>query len=158
MAKALHEHLGDRAVILHDRRVPRTRGNIDHLVIASSGVWIIDAKQYRGKVERRDVGGIFKSDVRLYVGGRDRTKLIDGLSWQTDAVCNALRDAEVPVHSCLSFVGAEWPVFFAKPFKLNNVWISWPKKLAELAGQPGALGVDEVDLVARTLAQRLPTK
>lgn len=56
VAKILHEHLSDRAVLLHDRKVPRTRGNIDHLAIAPSGVWIIDAKKYKGKVEKRDVG------------------------------------------------------------------------------------------------------
>jgi hypothetical protein len=45
VAKALAERLGDTAVLLHDRKVPRTRGNIDHLAIAASGVWIIDAKR-----------------------------------------------------------------------------------------------------------------
>ena len=35
-------------------RFPKNkRGNIDHLVIAPSGVWIIDGKNYTGKVERR---------------------------------------------------------------------------------------------------------
>lgn len=65
VAQVLHERLGDKAVLLHDRKVPGTRGNIDHLAIASSGVWVIDAKRYQGKVEQRDVGGWFKPDLRL---------------------------------------------------------------------------------------------
>lgn len=38
LAASLNENLGDRAILLHDRRVPRTKGNIDHLVVAGSGV------------------------------------------------------------------------------------------------------------------------
>ncbi len=86
VAEILTEKLGSRAVLLHDRKVPKTRGNIDHLAIAASGVWIIDAKRDAGKVETRDVGGLFRSDHRLYVNGRDRTKTVDGLDWQVNAV------------------------------------------------------------------------
>ena len=156
VAKVLADRLGDRAVLLHDRKVPGTRGNIDHLVIAATGVWIVDAKQYRGKVERRDVGGWFRSDFRLYVGGRDRTKLIDGLQWQQDAVSAALDGDDVPVHSALSFVDAEWPLLFAKPLQLNDVWISWPKKLAEMIDKRGPLDVAAIEAAARLLAERLP--
>jgi hypothetical protein len=50
LAAHLLRTVGDRAVLLHDRKVPRTRGNIDHLAIAASGVWVIDAKHYTGLV------------------------------------------------------------------------------------------------------------
>src|SRR5690349_11847768 len=40
---------------LHDRLQRRgAKANIDHLAIAASGIWIIDAKRYKGRVERRD--------------------------------------------------------------------------------------------------------
>ena len=29
-------------VVLHDRRIPGSKANIDHIVIAPSGVWVID--------------------------------------------------------------------------------------------------------------------
>jgi hypothetical protein len=51
-----------------------------------------DAKRYRGKVERRDVGGFFRTDVRLYVGDRHRTKAVEGLGWQVDSVRSVLGD------------------------------------------------------------------
>ena len=121
VAKVLADRLGGSAVLLHDRKVPRTRGNIDHLVIASSGVWVIDAKRYRGKVERRDVGGLFRSDLRRCVGGRDRTKLIEGLGWQRNAVVEALDGHPVPVHQALSFVDADWPLLFAKPLQFDGI-------------------------------------
>jgi hypothetical protein len=63
----------DRSVVvLHDRRIPGTRANIDHIAITrSGGVWAIDAKNYTGKVQRLDKGGWFSTDLRLYVGHRD---------------------------------------------------------------------------------------
>ena len=40
----------DGAVVLHDRRIPNSRANIDHIVIAHSGMWVIDANHYhRGR-------------------------------------------------------------------------------------------------------------
>lgn len=132
------------------------RGSIDHLVIASSGVWVIDAKRYRGKVERRDVGGLFRSDLRLYVGGRDRTKLIEGLGWQRNAVVDALDGHPVPVHQALSFVDADWPLLFAKLLQFDGIWVSWPAKLADLIAQPGPLDDLTIEHTARLLAERLP--
>ena len=38
---------------LHDRRVPGTRANIDHVVVSPGGVWVIDAKRYKGRPELR---------------------------------------------------------------------------------------------------------
>lgn len=156
VAAILSKRLAEDAVLLHDRKVPKTRGNIDHIAVAPSGVWIIDAKKYTGKVEKRDVGGFFKTDLRLYVGGRDRSKSVEGLQWQVDAVRSVLEDEAIPVYPSLSFVGAEWPMFFAKPFQLKGVWISWPAKLAELVLDDGPLSIDEVDRIARLLSHRLP--
>jgi hypothetical protein len=65
-------HDEERVFVLHDRRIPRTRANIDHIAVTRSGaVWAIDAKNYRGKVQRVDKGGWFATDERLYVGSRD---------------------------------------------------------------------------------------
>lgn len=50
VAEVLAKHLDGRAVVLHDRRLPRSRANIDHIAVAPSGVWVIDAKRYKGKV------------------------------------------------------------------------------------------------------------
>jgi len=156
VAEILSERLGDQTVLLHDRKVPRTRGNIDHLVIASSGVWVVDAKRYRGKVEKRDKGGWFSTDLRLYVDGRDQTKLVGGMGWQREAVITALGDEAVPVHCALTFVGAEWPLLFRKPLRFGDVWVSWPGKLAELIDRPGTLGENDVERIARLLAGALP--
>lgn len=158
LAKLLESHLDERAVVLHDRKVPGTRGNIDHIAIGPSGVWIIDAKKYKGKVERRGNGGMFRSDFRLYVGGRDRSKLVDSMGWQFDAVRAVLPDTNIPVSLALTFVDAEWPILFRKPQRFGNVLVVWPRKLAELILVEDVLGQADVERVARQLAEALPAK
>jgi hypothetical protein len=155
LADSLAKCVGDRAVLLHDCKVPKTRGNIDHIAIAASGVWVIDAKTYKGLVERRDKGGWFKTDYRLYVDGRDRTKLAHGLTWQIEAVRNELAGADVPVNAALCFIDAEWKLF-PKPFQLHGAWVTWGKKLAEMIAAPGPLTDDDVMHVADRLATALP--
>jgi Nuclease-related domain len=157
LAASLQESLGDRAVLLNDRTVPRTKGNIDHLVIASSGVWVVDAKNYSGLVQQRDVGGFFKVDMRLYVGGRDRSKILGGLSWQVKAVAKALGVTEVPISSAVCFTDAEWG-WFAKPFVMQGIFVSGPNALARKIAVQGLLPDDEVHDIAVHLSQALPPK
>lgn len=142
------------AVVLHDRRIPGTKANIDHIVVAPSGVWIVDAKNYRGDVGRRDVGGWFRTDVRLYVGRRDCTKLIAGMAKQVAAVQRALDGASIPTRPVLCFTEAEWSLF-AKPFELDGVLIIWPKSLIKVITNVSASSVD-VAAVASRIAERLP--
>jgi hypothetical protein len=42
------------AVVLHDRRIPRSRANIDHVLICPAGVFAIETKSYEGEVGQRD--------------------------------------------------------------------------------------------------------
>jgi hypothetical protein len=42
-----------RFVVLHDRRLPGVRANIDHLVIGPTGVWVVDSKAYRARLRIR---------------------------------------------------------------------------------------------------------
>src|SRR6185295_15948916 len=121
----LHTELAGRAVVFDNRKVPGTKCHIDHLVIAPSGVWVIDSNEFDGRVERRDVGGWFKVDERLYVAGKDRTHLVDGIDRRVIAVENVLAKEGldgIPVHAALCFVNSEWG-WFAKPFSLNGVWV-----------------------------------
>ena len=76
----LNELAGDSLRVLHDRRIPKSRANIDHLAIAPSGVFVIDAKKYKGRPRVVIEGGIFRPRVeKLMVGNRDRSTLVDGV-------------------------------------------------------------------------------
>lgn len=125
--------------VLHDRSLPRSRANVDHLVVASSGVWVIDAKQYKGRIERRPTGFMGTGPSRLFVGGRDRSKLIDGVRRQVDAVRQVLGDSEVRMSGALCFIDGEWPLL-AQSFTVDGVAVHYPKSLRRALGGDGPLG------------------
>jgi hypothetical protein len=156
-AQRLEKRLGRGAILLHDRRVPGTRGNIDHLAIASSGVWVIDTKSFAGKVERRNKGGWLRPDWRLYIGGRDRTKGLDGLERQVAAVERVLARPDVPVNAALCTVEAEWPPF-KKAFRQNGIWVARASGLAPMILETGPLDEEAVQAVAVALASRMPSR
>jgi hypothetical protein len=54
---------------------PARGGNIDHLVIAPAGIFVVDAKHYDGLIQIRNRGWWFRPDYRLCtsVGAIDPT-------------------------------------------------------------------------------------
>jgi len=143
--------------MLHDRRIPGSRANIDHVAITPGGVFVIDAKHYSGQVEKRNLGTIFRSDVRLYVGRRDCTKLLHGSEDQAEVVRDALAPlgfTDIPVRPVLCFLGAEWG-FFASPFKLGSVLVTHPKFLYELLQKDAEVETAAIQETARHLTQVL---
>lgn len=46
-------HLPRRFITLHDRQIPGSRANVDHLVIGPTGVWLVDSKAYRATLRVR---------------------------------------------------------------------------------------------------------
>lgn len=143
--------------VLHDRHIPCSRANIDHVAVAPWGVFVIDAKNYRGRVERRDRGGWFLTDYRLYVGGRDKTALIAGLDKQVKAVRDALGEqfADVRICKTLCFVNADWSLF-ARPIELGGAHVLWPRALGKLIRSEGTLDRETIERIERTLALALP--
>jgi hypothetical protein len=144
--------------VLHDRRRPRISANIDHLVVAPSGVWVIDAKRHAGLVTSVDKGGWFRSDVRLVVGGRDRTSLVEGVGKQVADVVSVLQRSlmpDVPVHGALCFVDSEFQLF-ARPFEVRGVLVSWGKALRERMTRPGPVSVEQRAALHAQLAAALP--
>lgn len=146
LGEMLARSAGPELRVLHDRRIPGTRANIDHLVVCPSGVYVIDAKRYRdSRPQLRHFGGLFRSrEELLYVGGRDRTKLVAGMHRQLGLVRAALADqSEVPVHGALCFLDADWPVLGGS-FMIAGVHVLWPKKLRAMLTGPGTLDADQI--------------
>jgi hypothetical protein len=145
--------------VLHDRRIPRTRANIDHIAIGPSGVHVIDTKRYKGRPTLRVEGGIIRPRVqKLMVGSRDCTRLVEGMHKQLDVVREALERAGfagIPVHGALCFVDADWPLFGGS-FSISDVAVLWPKKLSERLLAPGDITTDTVDVLHSCLARSLP--
>ncbi len=111
LGSRLNELASDSLRVLHDRRIPGSRANIDHLAVTPTGVFVIDAKKYAGRPHLKIEGGLLRPRVeKLVVGTRDCTKLVDGMLKQIDIVRGAVGE-QVTVQGVLCFVEADWPLF-----------------------------------------------
>lgn len=145
--------------VIHDRRKPRSRANIDHIAVTPAGVWVIDTKVRAGKnIQYRDRGTMFGRDVRLIVGGRDETKLIDDMTWQVNTVNEACGDllGDTAVRPALCFVGTNVGLVARRPWTVRGVVICWRAVLGGILTQPGPFEPDDIDRIARRIAARLP--
>ncbi|MEO7147809.1 MAG: nuclease-related domain-containing protein [Terrimesophilobacter sp.] len=149
----------DSVHLLHDRRIPGTKANIDHMVVCPSGVFVIDAKKYKGQPSLRVEGGFIRERTeKLMVGSRDCTKLVGGAQRQVHLVLAALAKAgiqDVPVTGMLCFVDADWPLL-GGDFTTSGIKVMWPRKAVELIRKPGSIDVSTTQHIFRTLAQVFP--
>ncbi len=97
------------------------------------------------------------------IGGRDKTKLVEGLERQVEAVRSALSSVapQAPVHGCFCFInpngqagGTKLPLL--RTLRIKECALLFPRKLARRLNQPGELGPEQMLLVAEALARRFP--
>lgn len=152
--------LRDRGVrVLHDRRIPGARANIDHIAVSAAGVFVLDAKRYKGRPDLRAEGGILRPRTEtLMVGTRKCNPLVDGMRKQLAIVKDVLTDAgfgDLPLAGMLVFVEADWPLF-GGDFSTQGVKVLWPKKAVEHIVKPGGLAPESVERALRLLASKFP--
>jgi hypothetical protein len=155
----LHRDLTKGEVILNDRRIPDGHGNIDHVVVASSGVWIIDSKTWTGRIEYKGVKGVFDPIEHLYVGDKDCTYLVDDVYAQVIPVATLINDRAVPIRPAIVFVDGDWKSTWRllrnKPYVHKHVLIAWPSALISKIGEPGPLMPDVIAAIGQDLDRRL---
>lgn len=98
-------------------------------MVTKAGVWVIDAKRYKGRPELKTEGGVLRPRAeKLLVGRRDCTSLVDGVIRQVGMVRRVV--GAIPVTGALCFVEADWPLIGGS-FTTRNVRVLWPKRLAK---------------------------
>ncbi len=92
----------------------------------------------------------------MYIGGRDRTSLVEGLisqmrdvRAQLDAVA-----ADVPIRGALCFVGTDLPWFGSS--SIAGVPLVGRRGLAKLMNEPGDLAAGDRETLAQFLDGRFP--
>jgi hypothetical protein len=147
------------AVFLHDLGTPGGRVNIDHVAFSPSGIHVIDAKRYHGRIRVLRFG----AETRLVIAGRNRTALITGLERQVDVVAAAMATIapDVPVHGCLCFVAprgwlTEADVPMSRALQVNDVPLYSTRRLVTRLCQAGPLSRAQGDELRRALALRFP--
>lgn len=137
---------------LHDRKMPGSAANIDHVAVTPAGVFTIETKAYRGRLEVRGHG------TQLWINRSNRTSLVDQAKRQADAVRSALgrSGVEVPIHPLLCFVDTELPLLFP-PRHVGGVIICTPNGLSKrLLGRSSIrITKDQVAAVAEVLDSAL---
>jgi hypothetical protein len=88
--------------ILHDLAVPGSQANIDHLVIGPGGVFVIDSKQYRGRLQLDRPG-------RLWHGRHPLARALGAASFEADQAALVLTDPDVVVVPVMAVHGAQVP-------------------------------------------------
>ena len=111
-ARALEQLKIEGFVVLHDRRIPGSSANTDHIVIGPPGVAVVETKSYSGRLRVR--GG----DV--YVGGYRKTaQTVEEAKREAQAVTVALADElgrrGLKVRPILCVHRADLPFFGASP-------------------------------------------
>ena len=144
----------DRIITLHNRRMPGGDGDIDDLAIAPTGVWVIDTKDWKGKVE---ISAPWFGTPRLLIRGRDSTKLIDGLERQIAAVRDVLDQSghdRITVRGALCFTKADLPFLRTQTFRGHL--LLYRRALAKRLNADGPLSAASIEQLARHLATLLP--
>lgn len=158
LAARLEQLCGDQALFLHNRRRGGSArsGDIDHIAVAASGVYVVDAKHYRNaKVSVRRSGGLLRpAREQLMIRGRDRTHLVESLNKQYVAVVEALGKHPAPVTALFCFVDAELPIF--ERLSVAGVPVLSPRGTSKLLRRPGPYGEQDRRDIWETLARRLP--
>jgi hypothetical protein len=88
--------------VLHDLAVPGSQANLDHLVIGPGGVFLIDSKQYRGRLQL-DLSG------QLWHGRYPLAPTLRAVSFEADRAARVLPDPGVAVVPIVAVHGAQVP-------------------------------------------------
>ena len=86
--------------VLHDLALPGSRANLDHLVIGPGGVFVIDSKQYRGRLQ-------LDSSGRLWHGRYPLAPILHAVSFEADQAAQVLPDPGVVVLPIVVVHGAQ---------------------------------------------------
>jgi hypothetical protein len=88
--------------VLHDLAVPGSRANLDHLAIGPGGVFVIDSRQYRGRLQ-------LDSSGRLWHGRHPLAPTLRAVSFEADEAAQVLPDPGVVVLPVVAVHGAQVP-------------------------------------------------
>jgi hypothetical protein len=88
--------------ILHDLAIPGSAANIDHLVIGPGGVFVIDSRQYRGRLP-------FDSSGRLWHGRYPLAPTLRTVSFEADQAAQVLPNPGMAVVPIVAVHGAQVP-------------------------------------------------
>ena len=125
--------------ILHDLAVPRSQANTDHLVIGPGGVFVIDSKRYRGRLQLDPSG-------RLWHGRYPLAPTLEAVSFEADQAAVVLPDPGMAVVPIVAVHGAQVP--WGKVVVHGVPVVSARRLPSMLRALPAVLGPERVTALA----------
>jgi hypothetical protein len=126
-------------VVLHDLAVPGSPANIDHLVIGPGGVFVVDSKQYRGRL-RLDSSG------QLWHGRYPLAPALGAVDFEADQAAQVLTDPDVVVVPIVAVHGAQVP--WGKVITNGVPVVAAGRLPSMLRALPAVLGPERVAVLA----------
>jgi hypothetical protein len=131
--------------VLHDLALPGSRANLDHLAIGPGGVFVIDSKQYRDRLQLDPSG-------RLWHGRSPLAPTLRAVSFEADQAAQVLPDPGVAVVPIVAVHGAQVP--WGKVV-MDGVPVVPARRLPGMLRQlPAVLGPEQVTAVANQARTR----
>jgi hypothetical protein len=125
--------------VLHDLAIPGSRANLDHLVIGPGGVFVVDSKQYRGRLQLDGSG-------QLWHGRYPLAPTLRAVSFEADRTALVLTDPDVVVVPVVAVYGAQVP--WGKVV-MQGVPVVAARRLPSMLRQlPAVLGPERVAALA----------
>ncbi|MFF0572656.1 nuclease-related domain-containing protein [Streptosporangium saharense] len=145
--------LGRRGyTVLHDRALPSGRANVDHLVIGTTGVFVVDSKNWhRGK-------RLVRRGRSVRVGGASGAQIVRSVVYEAGRVSETLTRSlgrPVTVIPVVAVHGADMPL--VRVAKASGVPLLRASQVRGwITSQPTKLSVAEVAEVSATATRLLP--
>ncbi len=154
VATHLDRELHGLGAVLHGVQLPHTTHSVDHLVIAPSGIWLIETAHLAGRLTHRVAGSRHEPESMMLLDGIDRTPLVDSLgvlSAARESVAAMQFGVDVQTATCL--IDTTWPIS-AHPFKVGDHWVTWPRALTDKIQSSGLLPIRVAHDIARAISER----
>ncbi len=156
--RALAELLAEGSRVLAGRAAPDGRP-IGHVVVARSGVWAVESREWAGRVEYRPTP-TSNGRHRLLVGGVDRTTEAEAVAALAESLATLIGSA-TPVEPALAITLGDWnlaslpSLVLNRPFRHGDVWIGPPRLLVARINAAGPLEPAAVERLSALLEERL---
>jgi hypothetical protein len=149
----LREHSPEGTRFLVNRLIPEAGLQVDLIVIAPAGIWVLDAERLRG--EARVIGR--GPGQELWIGNYDCTDLIPQLTRTTSIVGSAVDElvAYVPTSGAFCMTEAELPFF--RTLTVRGIPICGTEAITKRLNVPGPIDQAASRRLERDLALRFPS-
>jgi hypothetical protein len=142
--------------VLHDLSIPKSKANLDHVLIAKSAIFIVDAKNYAGTIRiSKDKDGV----KQLYVGRYKQGSLVSKMNKYATVLRDFLesQNIEVRVIPLLAFYNATFKE--GTSFHIDGVAINAAGIENEILKYAAGKGAEiDFDIVVPLIKKNFPTK